>query len=52
VWLRDAEVFITLTMTASLGVNDDEIGDVVTRPRHPLRRRGIDPAPVRLGTHR
>jgi uncharacterized radical SAM superfamily Fe-S cluster-containing enzyme len=28
--LRDAEVFITLTMTASLGVNDDEIGDVVT----------------------
>ena len=28
--LRDAEVFITLTMTAALGVNDDEIGDIIT----------------------
>jgi uncharacterized radical SAM superfamily Fe-S cluster-containing enzyme len=27
--LSDAGVFTTLTMTASLGVNDDEIGDVV-----------------------
>jgi uncharacterized radical SAM superfamily Fe-S cluster-containing enzyme len=27
--LSDAGVFMTLTMTASLGVNDDEIGDVV-----------------------
>lgn len=27
--LSAAEVFVTLTMTASLGVNDDEIGDVV-----------------------
>jgi 7,8-dihydro-6-hydroxymethylpterin dimethyltransferase len=27
--LSEAEVFTTLTMTAALGVNDDEIGDVV-----------------------
>ena len=27
--LRHAEIFSTLTMTATLGVNDDEIGDVV-----------------------
>jgi hypothetical protein len=27
--LRSASVFMTLTMTAALGVNDDEIGDVV-----------------------
>ncbi|MGE5288889.1 MAG: radical SAM protein [Micromonosporaceae bacterium] len=29
--LSSAEVFSTLTMTASLGVNDDEIGEVVLR---------------------
>ncbi|MEM9654382.1 MAG: radical SAM protein, partial [Actinomycetota bacterium] len=27
--LSEAEIFTTLTMTASLGVNDDEIGDVI-----------------------
>ena len=27
--LSDAGVFTTLTMTAALGVNDDEIGDVI-----------------------
>ncbi len=27
--LSEAEVFTTLTMTAALGVNDDEIGDVI-----------------------
>ena len=48
--LTAAEIFTTLTMTVALGVNDDEIGDVVRpRPRHPVRGRGEHPAPVRIG---
>ena len=45
-----AGVFTTLTMTAALGVNDDEIGAVVRlRAGHAVRRRRVDPAAVRLG---
>ena len=48
--LSQAGVFTTLTMTTSLGVNDDEIGDVDSpRARHAVRRRRVDSAAVRLG---
>ena len=51
--LSGAGVFTTLTMTAALGVNDDEIGVVVEAgPGHAVRRRGDDPAGVRLGPSR
>ena len=47
--LSAAGVFTTLTMTAALGVNDDEIGDVIRRALDdPVRRRRDDPAAVRL----
>lgn len=54
--LSEAEIFTTLTMTATLGVNDDEIGDVIQlaldtdyvggvsiQPEFGSGRGGIDP---------
>ena len=47
--LSGAGIFTTLTMTAALGVNDDEIGARdQARAGHAVRRRRHDPAGVRL----
>ena len=45
-----AEIFTTLTMTAAMGVNDDEIGDVIQGPwTPPTSAASVHPAGVRLG---